>query len=171
MVFLALQLLCRSVQRFRDQTSVGYLTLGETSRSHSCLRVEKLRSFCCNADWCRVPSHHALSSQEVGDDFFIHVVHQASGTLVVISSKYEELLTRVLINQWADLHPDNIRARDRKSKTSYSNRTLNFILGGPWNVGEAGKPLCRVFATPRFLFYTDIRHPHCRRRHHSYTTT
>lgn len=58
--------------------------------------------------WGSVP-HHALPSQEVRDDFFIHVVHQSPWTLVVISSKYEELLARVLINQWTDLHPDDIR--------------------------------------------------------------
>lgn len=47
--------------------------------------------------------HHALPSQEVRDDFFVNVVHQSSCALVVVSSINEELLTRVLINQVADL--------------------------------------------------------------------
>lgn len=66
--------------------------------------------------WCSAPTHHALPSQEVRDDFFIHVVHQAPWTLVVISCKYEELLARVLINQWADLHPDDIRQHNGSSR-------------------------------------------------------
>lgn len=47
--------------------------------------------------------HHALPSQEVRDDFFVNVVHQSSRALVVVSSINKELLTRVLINQVADL--------------------------------------------------------------------
>lgn len=82
--------------------------------------------------WGSVP-HHALPSQEVRDDFFIHVVHQSPWTLVVISSKYEELLARVLINQWTDLHPDNIRQHNGSSGLSppINRTTPSFILVAP----------------------------------------
>lgn len=54
-------------------------------------------------DTPRNQSHHAVSSQEVGEDLSVNVVHEASWTLVVISSINKELLTGVLINQGADL--------------------------------------------------------------------
>ncbi len=48
-------------------------------------------------------AHHAVPSQEVGDDFFVNVVNQSSWTLVVVSSVNKELLTGVFIDQGADL--------------------------------------------------------------------
>lgn len=51
----------------------------------------------------RTKPHHAVPSQEVGDDFFVNVVQQSSWTLVVVSSINKELFTGILINQGADL--------------------------------------------------------------------
>lgn len=47
--------------------------------------------------------HHALSPEEVGDQFSIQVVHEASRALVVAATVDEELLPGVLIDEGADL--------------------------------------------------------------------
>lgn len=48
-------------------------------------------------------THHAVSSQEVWDHVFVHVVYQPSWTLVVIPTVNEELLPCVLIDEGTDL--------------------------------------------------------------------
>lgn len=48
-------------------------------------------------------THHAVSSQEVWDHVFVHVVYQPSWTLVVIPTVNEELLPCVLIDKGTDL--------------------------------------------------------------------
>lgn len=51
----------------------------------------------------RTTAHHAVPSQEVGDDIFVDVVQQSTCSLVVVPSINQELLTGVLVNQGADL--------------------------------------------------------------------
>lgn len=48
-------------------------------------------------------THHAVSSQEVWDHVFVHVVYQPSWALVVIATVNEELLPCVLIDKGTDL--------------------------------------------------------------------
>lgn len=47
--------------------------------------------------------HHAVPSQEVGDDGSVNVVHQPSWTLVIVSSVNKELPAGVVIKQRTDL--------------------------------------------------------------------
>lgn len=61
--------------------------------------------------------HHAVPSQEVGDDLFVNVVHQTSWTLVVISGVNKELLTGVLINQGTDLMTPRVIREHERSDT------------------------------------------------------
>lgn len=51
-------------------------------------------------------THHTLSPQEVRDDLFVDVVHQTSGTLVVIACINQELLAGVFINEWTHLRTE-----------------------------------------------------------------
>lgn len=98
-----------SAVRYRDlgtKPPSGTSHLGKTPNVHDCFLSGEIDLVLCSVRSPRPPTHHALPSQEVRDDFSIHVVHQSSWALVVISSKYQELLARVLVNQWADLHPD-----------------------------------------------------------------
>lgn len=48
-------------------------------------------------------THHTLSPEEVGDHFFIQVIHKTSGALVIAATIDEELLPGVLIDEGADL--------------------------------------------------------------------
>ena len=73
------------------------------------------RKFTCRREKHRYTSHHAISSQEVRDDLSVNVVHQASWTLVVISSINKKLLASVLINQGADLESKTQTSLLRKS--------------------------------------------------------
>ena len=49
-------------------------------------------------------THHTLPAKEVRDDFFVDVIHQTTGALVVIPRVNKELLPGVLINEGADLN-------------------------------------------------------------------
>lgn len=44
-------------------------------------------------------SHHAVSSQKIRDDLLVYVVHQASGTLVVVAGVDEKLLAGIFVDE------------------------------------------------------------------------
>lgn len=48
-------------------------------------------------------THHAVSSQEVWDHIFVHIIDQPSWTLIVIPTINEELLPCVLIDKGTNL--------------------------------------------------------------------
>lgn len=48
-------------------------------------------------------SYHALSTEEIRDNFFIDVIQQSPRTLVVISSINKEFFSSVIINEWTNL--------------------------------------------------------------------
>lgn len=127
-VFLALHLFCSPVHRFGDQTSLRDVALEkaeEEKKKSICIHTISL---CLVSEYShhiqvgvlRTTPHHAIPSQEVGDDLFVNVVHQTSCTLVVVSSINEELLTCVLINQGADLKPRVIREHESNSRLTCS---------------------------------------------------
>lgn len=81
-----------------------------------CVCVLRTKSTCSAL---RTKPHHAIPSQEVGEDFFVYVVHQSSWTLVVVSGINEELLAGVLVNQRA--HLETIRPSENMEKTAGSH--------------------------------------------------
>lgn len=108
---LVLDLLGCAVHGLGNQATLRYLTL-QRKKAHvyigsvkensmwvvSCFRINFYSEFKSYSD-----SHHALSSQEIRNDFLVYVVHETSSTLIVIACVDQELLAGVFINKWAHL--------------------------------------------------------------------
>lgn len=76
---------------------------GAASKTSPAQHPGVLRATACPSPAGRQQPHHALSPEEVGDQFSIQVVHEASRALVVAATVDEELLPGVLIDEGADL--------------------------------------------------------------------
>lgn len=64
-------------------------------------------------------TNQTISSQEVGYEVFIDVVHQTPSTLIVITSIDEELLPCVFINEWTNLGGEKGAAKISRLKGHY----------------------------------------------------
>lgn len=64
-------------------------------------------------------TNQTISSQEIGYEVFVDVVHQTPSTLIVITSIDEELLPCVFINEWTNLGGENRAAKISGLKGHY----------------------------------------------------